>query len=237
MLDETKPYAPLIPDHIRQRVRDALDRDAGTAEWRRRQSERQQADQNRVERIARLRAQYRSGTAPRLALPELDESAATARHAVTPAPVSRQPGLHSDGASTSGLTRSLVRGDRRSLNQKTADPPQSPTRHSASRVSHSLVAWRPSVARFGMNPSVKLCDLLDQVLPALARRRPIFHSEADFQLALAWEIQTARPAAGVRLEKRLLHSPRINLDVLACRRPALWPRAEVHSGGDRSHGR
>jgi hypothetical protein len=35
MVDETKLYAPLFPEHISQRVRDALDRDAGTAEWRR----------------------------------------------------------------------------------------------------------------------------------------------------------------------------------------------------------
>lgn len=65
-----------------------------------------------------------------------------------------------------------------------------------------------------MNPSLELGDLLSQVLPALAQRRPIFHSEADFQLALAWEIQTARPAANIRLEQRVLDSPRINLDIL-----------------------
>jgi hypothetical protein len=65
-----------------------------------------------------------------------------------------------------------------------------------------------------MNPSLELEDLLDQVLSALAQRRPIFHSEADFQLALAWEIQTARPEATIRLEQRVLDSPRINLDIL-----------------------
>src|SRR4051794_35906935 len=68
--------------------------------------------------------------------------------------------------------------------------------------------------RFRMNPSLKLGDLLDQALPALAQRRPIFHSEADFQLALAWEIQTKRPGASIRLEQRVLDSPRINLDIL-----------------------
>jgi len=40
-------------------------------------------------------------------------------------------------------------------------------------------------------------SLLDpnQVLQTLALKRPIFHSEADFQHAFAWEIQTANPTA------------------------------------------
>lgn len=37
-------------------------------------------------------------------------------------------------------------------------------------------------------------------LSKLARRRPIFHSEADFQFALAWELQTLHPEADIRLE-------------------------------------
>jgi hypothetical protein len=49
---------------------------------------------------------------------------------------------------------------------------------------------------------------------ALARRRPLFHSEADFQLALAWEIQTAHPDAEIRMERRLLANPTVALDVL-----------------------
>ncbi len=48
----------------------------------------------------------------------------------------------------------------------------------------------------------------------LAKRRPIFHSEADFQLALAWEVQTLRPDARIRLEKRVLRAPPVQLDVL-----------------------
>jgi hypothetical protein len=39
-----------------------------------------------------------------------------------------------------------------------------------------------------------------KALDALASRRPIFHSEADFQHALAWELQLAHPSAHVRLE-------------------------------------
>lgn len=36
----------------------------------------------------------------------------------------------------------------------------------------------------------------------LADKRPIFHSEADFQHALAWEMQHAWPDADIRLEYR-----------------------------------
>ena len=37
-------------------------------------------------------------------------------------------------------------------------------------------------------------------MASLARRRPIFHSEADFQFALAWELHERHPDVGVRLE-------------------------------------
>lgn len=59
-----------------------------------------------------------------------------------------------------------------------------------------------------------LANLLDDVMPRLAARRPIFHSEADFQLALAWEVQLSLPKAQIRLEKRVANKPRIELDVL-----------------------
>lgn len=36
---------------------------------------------------------------------------------------------------------------------------------------------------------------------ALAAHRPVFHSEADFQHALAWEVQRSLPRAAVRLER------------------------------------
>lgn len=42
-------------------------------------------------------------------------------------------------------------------------------------------------------------DLLT-VLPALAERRPIFHSEKDFQHELAWEIRARIPDSQIRLE-------------------------------------
>jgi len=41
---------------------------------------------------------------------------------------------------------------------------------------------------------------IDQILVALATERPIFHSEADFQHALAWKIHECCPRCRVRLE-------------------------------------
>jgi hypothetical protein len=38
------------------------------------------------------------------------------------------------------------------------------------------------------------------VLGALAERRPLFHSEADFQHALAWELHHRLPEAAIRLD-------------------------------------
>ncbi len=39
------------------------------------------------------------------------------------------------------------------------------------------------------------------VLAALTEQRPIFHSEADFQHTLAWEVHRRLPQASVRLER------------------------------------
>ncbi len=43
---------------------------------------------------------------------------------------------------------------------------------------------------------------ISSVLHKLAEIRPIFHSEADFQFALAWELQRHYPTAQVRMERR-----------------------------------
>lgn len=53
---------------------------------------------------------------------------------------------------------------------------------------------------------------LRDVMAALAPRRPFFHSERDFQHALAWEIQLRHPDAVLRLEPR--PRPGIHLDLL-----------------------
>jgi hypothetical protein len=57
-------------------------------------------------------------------------------------------------------------------------------------------------------------------LAALAIERPVFHSEADFQHSLAWQLHVADPTAQIRLETR----PRrgLHLDLL------------VRSNGDRT---
>ena len=43
---------------------------------------------------------------------------------------------------------------------------------------------------------------LSGVMAALARKRPVFHSEADFQHALAWEIRSTISESEIRLEHR-----------------------------------
>lgn len=46
-----------------------------------------------------------------------------------------------------------------------------------------------------------LTTQMQQILEKLASKRPVFHSEADFQHALAWQIQHEIPDAQIRLEK------------------------------------
>jgi hypothetical protein len=60
----------------------------------------------------------------------------------------------------------------------------------------------------------RAADLVSDAMDAIARKRPIFHSEADFQHALAWEVQLAHPTASIRLEKRVATAPNVELDVL-----------------------
>lgn len=54
----------------------------------------------------------------------------------------------------------------------------------------------------------------ENVLLTLASKRPVFHSEADFQFALAWEIHLQDPDCLVRLEyKPSFMNQRIYLDI------------------------
>jgi hypothetical protein len=73
MVDQQAPYAPLFPAHLRERVRRALERDAGTAEWRKGRAESERREQERRDRIARLREDWRTGKTPRPKLPDLDD--------------------------------------------------------------------------------------------------------------------------------------------------------------------
>ncbi len=62
-------------------------------------------------------------------------------------------------------------------------------------------------------------DDIGTILTELARKRPVFHSEADFQHAFAWKIHEKLPEAGIRLEVPIgLALPeegrRVHIDVL-----------------------
>ena len=51
------------------------------------------------------------------------------------------------------------------------------------------------------------------VMKSLAVRRPVFHSEADFQFALAWHIHELAPGCEVRLESKPFPGKRVYLDI------------------------
>ena len=58
-------------------------------------------------------------------------------------------------------------------------------------------------------------ERIHSILASLASRRPIFHSEADFQHALAWELQLENPKVHIRLEKQVATvGSRVHLDLL-----------------------
>lgn len=46
-------------------------------------------------------------------------------------------------------------------------------------------------------------ELIKEALEELAKKRPIFWSEADFQFSFAWEIKRTLPNAEIRLERRV----------------------------------
>lgn len=71
--------------------------------------------------------------------------------------------------------------------------------------------------------SNELVDV-DHVLSALASRRRIFHSEADFQFAFAWTTKEIDPLLEVRMETH--PEPNVRLDVLL-ERPDLERRAAI----------
>jgi hypothetical protein len=66
-------------------------------------------------------------------------------------------------------------------------------------------------------PSVHVAggSALDTILPKMAVHRPVFHSEADFQLEFGWHLRVADPASVVRLETRPTRNA--HLDVLVSR--------------------
>ncbi|MBI3914108.1 MAG: hypothetical protein HY327_07980 [Chloroflexi bacterium] len=55
-------------------------------------------------------------------------------------------------------------------------------------------------------------------LNTLSKYRPVFHSEADFQHAFAWEIHQRFPTASIRLERPFLSgNNQLHLDILVIR--------------------
>ena len=60
-------------------------------------------------------------------------------------------------------------------------------------------------------------ELLHKILDSLSTKRPIFHSEADFQHALAWELH--RREWAIRLEKPFeIEGRRVHVDIWAKRK-------------------
>nr|WP_122012299.1 hypothetical protein [Maliibacterium massiliense] len=51
-------------------------------------------------------------------------------------------------------------------------------------------------------------------MAALQTRRPLFHCEADFQFALAWQLQKAYPTADIRLEYCPREHPNMHVDIM-----------------------
>jgi hypothetical protein len=56
---------------------------------------------------------------------------------------------------------------------------------------------------------------LHEILSSLSTKRPVFHSEADFQHALAWEIHLTNKSASIRLEQQIsTEGQRVHIDLL-----------------------
>lgn len=55
-----------------------------------------------------------------------------------------------------------------------------------------------------------------QVIKSLRQKRSVFHSEADFQFALSWEIKCSYPTAEIRLEYPPAGEPNKYIDILVC---------------------
>jgi len=64
---------------------------------------------------------------------------------------------------------------------------------------------------------------LQQCIDSLKNKRRVFHSEADFQFALAWEIKLAYPEAEVRLEYCPKLAPKMHLDLIVNRDGLRFP--------------
>jgi hypothetical protein len=79
------------------------------------------------------------------------------------------------------------------------------------------------------------------ILNQLAAERPIFHSEADYQHALAWKLHEVYPHSEIRLEYRPVHNEplytdiwlRINANVIAIELKYVTRKLDVVIAGER----
>lgn len=61
------------------------------------------------------------------------------------------------------------------------------------------------------------------VIELLRQKRSLFHSEADFQFALAWEIQHSYPTAEIRIEYPTASEPNKYIDILVYNKGCAYP--------------
>lgn len=60
-------------------------------------------------------------------------------------------------------------------------------------------------------------------MSSLKQKRKLFHSEADFQFALAWEIQLIYPDASIRLEYCPNEAPSMRIDIIVFLSGGVYP--------------
>lgn len=80
---------------------------------------------------------------------------------------------------------------------------------------------------------------IHRIMKSLATRRPVFHSESDFQFALAWQIHESIPNCEVRLEFKPFPDESMYLDIwlptaeTAIELKYLTRNLDVEYGGER----
>lgn len=80
---------------------------------------------------------------------------------------------------------------------------------------------------------------IHSIMQGLAESRPIFHSEADFQFALAWHIKEAMPDCELRLEFKPFPDESMSLDIwlptigMALELKYLHPKTDIEWHGER----
>ena len=68
---------------------------------------------------------------------------------------------------------------------------------------------------------------IDDLMNELAKQRPIFYSEADFQFALGWLIQKNYPAYKVRFEYKPTFDSDMHIDILVITDDQKWIPIEL----------